>query len=378
MIWVESRKEGEASRPPIIRAPFRKTWHAIAAAALIGGVTLAPLALETLAPASPEKVWQGVPAIYGNFYTIGSELAKPGDIDVLVVGSSDSWTSLDPRIIKERLEAKYGRPMRVLNLSTNWPGDERNASIVRDAIKTHKVRLVLIPETDAVQTTPHELAKYWWRPSVSTNGLETQQAAELYLMSAIGLPRQVWARFQSPETAPLMDSYANYLKEQTERLGFNAAKTGWKSHYETDESKRRQYVDQEPPAVSINPENLFYSGEPDDYFDVRPDYTWMQTFFVLTIREMVTKQGGLFATFSIPTHFQNTPLEKAWVRNHRGVERNWPIIGISMTNLFPGMDFEQMRDFYGNESHLNESGARAYTRALLPAIEKLYADAIGS
>jgi hypothetical protein len=375
LIWTDEADADIKGRPPIVRAPFRKPSHALLAMAFIAGVTLAPTVLERVSPADPARVYQGVPANYA-YHLIGDEIATPGDVDVLIVGASDSWTALDPRIIREHLEERYGRPMRVLNLSTNWPGEERNAQVVHDMLQDHNVHLLLMPETSGYQTAPHELAHHWWRGALPTKDLPPANRAQLYVMSVVGLPRQLWARFQSPETAPLTDTYRYYYDAQRTIFGFNDAQTGWLSHLETDASKRRPYESIDAPAPVVSDDDVFYSGEPDRYFEVRaPSYTPLQTVFTLMARDMVRAQGGVFATFSIPTHFQGAELERAWLHEHAGVERDWPTIGLSMTNLFPGMTFDEMLSYYGNESHLNSSGARAYTRALLPAIERLYAEA---
>lgn len=375
MIWVEQSKKVRGRDLSLLPAPFARSGHAAGAVCLLMLLLAIPWLLQRFMPADAVKIYEGVPPIYGNYQTIGAELAKPGDIDVLIVGASDAWTSLDPRIIRQRLEQRYGRDMRVLNLGTNWAGEERNAKIIKDFVTRHKVRLVLMPENDSAMKAPHELAKYWWTNDIDTQGLPLTNRAQLYLMSIVGLPRQVWARFRTDERAPLTASYQNYLREQTAALGFNAAKTGWKSHSEPSESNRRPYIDRSAPELSTEVDALFYrGGESDLYFEVRSyEYTAYQTHFTLAARDVVRAHGGVFATFSIPTHFQQAPLEKAWIRHHQGVVRDWPSIGISMTRLFSGMKFDEMVEFYGNESHLNESGAKAYTRALLPAIERLYA-----
>lgn len=376
MIWFE--EAGDAGgRQPIVRPPFSRASHALWGAALIILLLVGPSLLERIAPADPASVYRAMPSSYGNYYTIGQEISKPGRIDVLIIGASDAWTSLDPRIIKSRLEAKYQRPMRVLNLGTNWAGEERNAQVLHDVLSKHEVNLVLFPETDAAPTAPHELAKYWWRGDVAVEGLELRNQAQLAMMTVVGFPRTFWSRFQTPETAPLDASAQSAARTQEAVLGFNAAQIGWKSHSDGDGSPRRPYEEKTAPAPSVSGKELFYRGDGDERFEVRADHYFpMQTPFVRASRDMVRAQGGVFATFCIPSHFQTEPLTKPWLRVHDGLERDWPTFGISQTQLFPGMSFDEMLNFYGNESHLNETGARAYTTAVMPAIEDLYAQAI--
>ena len=77
MIWFDHCEDRTVGRVEIIRAPFRRLSHAIGMLAFVVGITLAPTVFNNLAPAAPEQIYRGVPAIYGNFYTIGEELAKP-------------------------------------------------------------------------------------------------------------------------------------------------------------------------------------------------------------------------------------------------------------------------------------------------------------
>lgn len=376
MIWFEDSQKSESRRADIIRAPFSKASHALLSVALLALLIVGPGLMQRIAPADASKVYLGVPAIYGNYATIGVELAKPGKIDVLIVGSSDAWTSLDPRIIKTYLEAETQRELRVLNLSTNWAGDERTAQLLKDTFRNHEVDLVLLAENDGAPIAPHELAKYWWRGDVATGPLPRRNRAQLEMMSIIGWPRQLWSRAQSRETAPMLPPYQAYLTSQTANLGFNPSLVGWKSHNEPDEANRRPYVDLDAPPPAVSGTDLFLGGDSRQEFEVRTSpYTPMQTPFIVASRDMTRAQGGVFATFSIPTHFGSSPLERPWIRDHEGVTRDWPTIGISQTALFPGLTFNEMLDFYGNESHLNEAGARAYTNSLLPAIGELYAQA---
>ncbi len=376
MIWYQDSCDTQPRRAPIINAAFSKSSHALIAASLLTLTSVSPSVVEQLAPAPASKVYFGIPPIYGNYATIGTEIAKPGKIDVLILGSSDAWTAIDPVRVKAYLDERTGKQLRVLNLSTNWAGDEKSAQVTRDILDSHEVELVLFPETDASPMAPHELAKYWWRGNVETSGLPLRNRAQLAMMNVIGFPRRLWSRAQSRESAPMQEQYEVYLGQQIKKLGFNASRLGWRSNSEPDESKRRPFEELTAPEPASTGASIFLDAGNPDAFQVRSDpYTPMQTTFIVAARDMVRAQGGVFATFSIPSHFQTTPLEKPWIREHVGVERDWPTIGISQTDLFPGLSFDEILNYYSNESHFNENGARAYTDALLPAIGDLYEQA---
>jgi hypothetical protein len=367
---AELQKEGFK-----VAAPFSTIPHALMFAALILSLALAPYVVNQWLPGRAETIFKGIPLSYGNYYTVGHEIARGGEIDVLILGASDGWTGIDPEIVAEELARSLGRPARVLNFSTNWAGEERFVQIVHDLTASGvRAHVVLGFENDALQNIPHELSKFWWRGATSTTGLLAETKAQFYMMQLLGLPRQMWSRLLMGKDRPMMPAYRAYADRMIAARGFNGEQLGWKSHHEPNEANRRKLPQIEPPAPALDPASFEFKGVEDANFRFqRYTYSPLQSHFFRQVSALVKAQGGVYASVALPTHFADEPLDRVIVRElYDGQPRDWPVLGIAQTAMFSGMTFDEMKDYYTNESHLNRIGARAFTRAIMPAIKKLH------
>lgn len=123
----------EAVSPRLIVLPaFTTNGHAVAFVGFLIALLIAPALLERIWPADSVHVYKGIPLSYVNYHHIGETIAEGGVIDVVVIGASDAWTALDVRVLREGLSKHLGRPARVVNLSTNWAGEDRHHQVLSD------------------------------------------------------------------------------------------------------------------------------------------------------------------------------------------------------------------------------------------------------
>lgn len=362
-----------------VAQPFDARSHLSAfVATLVFAATLPFIDAYLLRPSGAD-VYRSVPPRYVNYRFVGDQIAKGGDVDVLLIGASDTWTTFDTKALTESLSAALGRPAKVLNFGTNWFGAEAYQARVRDALSNLRAKVVLIPDSDAGFTYPHELTKYWWRHPVANapDSLTMREQVTLYAASVLGAPHRLWADLRGVSNLRLTPSWQSSANAMEQTQGFNGERLGWLSHFSTDRTTRPAFadVDRKPPPIPV--EALFYKNQEDaNFVHLYYDYNAYQTAFLKDIDAVVRAQGGVFAMASIPVHFRGKPLERAVVRPIANKEtRPWPSIGISMTQLFAGLTFDEMKTFYSNESHFNASGARLYSRTIAPALAKLIVDA---
>lgn len=362
-----------------VAQPFDARPHLLAFVAILLLAVSLPVIDAVLLRPTGADVYRSVPPRYVNYRFVGDQIAKGGDVDVLLIGASDTWTTFDTKALTESLSEALGRPARVLNFGTNWFGAEAYQARVRDALSNLRAKVVLIPDSDAGYTYPHELTKYWWRHPVAKApaSLTAREQVTLYASSVLGAPHRLWADLRGVSNlrfAPGWQSSANAMEQS---LGFNGERLGWLSHFDPNRTSRPAFteIDRAPPAIPV--EALFYKNREDaDFVHLYYDYDAYQTAFLKDIDALVRAQGGIFAMASIPVHFRDKPLERAVIRPILNKEtRPWPTIGVSMTQLFAGLDFDGMKQFYSNESHFNASGARLYSRTVAPALAKLILDA---
>lgn len=364
--------EGAKSRL-VCRPAFSSAKKAAVFVAFALGALAAPIIFSVIWPIEPWKIYRGVPAHYGNYNHIGDVIASGGEYDIVVIGASDGQTCIDTPLLAEAMSAHLGRPANVVNLSSGWAGEDRHHQILTDFYKAGgTAKLVIGFENDALQRSPHELAKYWWRQNSSSVGLPFRTRIQLYMQTVIGTPRRIWLRFQGADGPAATPANRRYAETIADNLGYQPELRGFKSHYEPD-SVRRDVIEREFEPVEIDFATHIFPKEPEDSF-VWQYYGHSEFFshFQKKTYELITRNGGKFYTVQVPLYFKQELLEKVVIRPlYDNVPRSWGVIGVSQAELFVGLDFDEMRSFYLNETHLNVVGARHFTQTLTPIFESL-------
>ncbi len=358
----------------LVSPSFEARSHLIV---FLAGIVLAlslPFINHWFLPVSFADVFRSVPPRYVNYRFMGNAIEAGGNVDVLVVGASDAETAFDPKVLSEELSAKLGRPIRVLNFGANWYGAEAYYARVQGAVSNLKVKVVVVLDSFGGVAYPHELAKYWWlypRAAIPAS-LSWRERATLYATTMLGAPRRSWADLHGVSNLRIAPEFqaAAALRERT--LGFNGVRQGW-----SDGGPSAEYADVTHPLPEVPLASLFYRNAKDDEFvNFYGEYSAYQTAFLKKIDEIVRAQGGIFAMASTPVASSGKLSDKAFVRPLWHDEpRSWPQFGIATTRLFEGLSDDEAHAFYYNEYHLNASGAKLYSRAIVPALAKLLSDA---
>jgi|GEM_PF-6264751 len=364
----------------LVKAPFDARLHALIFLFAIVFGTVWPALNEVVFQTSASAIYQTIPPRYRNYAFIGRSIKAGGIVDVLVVGPSHLWSGISVDVLESELSKSLGRPAKALNFGSSWFGLEADYSKVHDALKSIKPKIVLVADAPTGPHPPHQLTKYFWRPleMQAPAGLSTFDRLSLYAISILGAPHRFWADAQGGAkfTAKRTKIENKYIKDK----GFNNKNTdqyGWLSHADKNQKHRRKFIDHDHAMPKIPADDMIFKGREDENFSyLNPSYDCYQSAFLRAISDDVKESGAVFATLSIPTHWANRPMERTLVRRLcNDVEKPWAQIGVPMQRLFENVPYDQMLDYYHNETHLNAAGAKRFTAAIAPAIAKLIVDA---
>lgn len=363
-----------------VALPFGTRRQAVLFLALVLSALSLPVLVEGLFTRKPADIYKTVPPRYLNYQFIGDELSNSGVADIVFIGASDAWTSFDAKTIGAELSGRLGRPVRVLNFGTNWPGGETNYQRVRDLLATTKVRLLVLAEGNWApgDEYPHRLAKFLLPvPDIQIiSRLTARQSAKLYATAMLGAPHRLWSELRHVAERPILADWQGQADHFRSTLGYLGEKQGWKSNKSDDSVEPLPYVDRDLTVPTYPVQDFFFKGISDGLFSIQYPLDDYQSTFQALIDEAVKKQGGIFAVAAPPIFFDDNLEEK--VKLHalsREARRPWPTVGISMTRLFPGQTFDEVKRYYSNESHLGSSGATAFSKAIVPALHQLLLEA---
>jgi hypothetical protein len=361
-----------------VAAPFESRSHLVIFLVATFAMLSLPFLNAWLLRASAADVFRSVPPRYENYRFMGNAIARGGDVDVLIIGGSDAWTGFDTHVLIEELSLALGRPAKVLNFGANWYGAEAYFARVQDALSNLKAKVVVVTDTFGEMTYPHQLAKYWWLypDNAVPASLTLPEKATLYASSLLGAPRRLWADLHGARNLEVTPRFQYSAAEMERTLGFNGVRLGW-LYKSTNESQRAKYIEQARPRTEIPVGRFFYRNAEDDAFTFFfEDYTAYQTAFLKQTDRIVRERAGIFAMISVPVLVQGKLGDKALMRRlWNGEQRTWPEFGVPTGTLFAGLSDEEAHAFYYNEDHLNMSGAKLYSRTIVPALAKLVTDA---
>ena len=364
----------------LVKPPFVERYHAVTFLVVIVFCIVWPILNDAVFQTSASQVYSTIPPRYRNYAFMGRSIEAGVNVDVLVVGPSHLWSGINIEVLEAEMSKALGRPITAVNFGSAWFGLEADYSKIHNALKTIKPKIVLVADSPTRPHPPHQLTKYLWRPleMQAPMGLSTFDRLSLYAASMLGAPHRFWSDVQGGAkfTAERQKSVDKYIKDK----GFNNKNTdqyGWLSHDDSNEKNRRKFIDHNHPMQKIPADNMIFKGQEDENFSyLNPSYDCYQSAFLLAIGDKVKASGAVFATLSLPTHWKNRPMDRTLIRrlcNDTG--KPWAQIGVPVQRLFENVPYDQMLDYYHNETHLNAAGAKRFTIVIAPAIVKLIVDA---
>lgn len=364
-----------------VRPAFTTALDAAAFGLLALMLLTLPLMIGPIIPRDPVRVYQGMPNDDWGFNYVAEVLKSQKPIDILIVGASEAFSSIDVPLLKKLLAEKTGREPEIQNLGQGRRSEEIIHQILRDVTARRRVRGVVMTDTIAFKTDPHENARYILPVDVlSAHGLDRHHRLALYGGMVLAGPRQVWTQM----LAPLDGREAPKRRQRIVGMAHTSGSIlydGGFSPYNPYETFRSSSMD----VPAITPGSYLFdqwlkTANSQEVAPVMPPFSPFQQHFIRqTIRmlknyriPMLTLVVPLFAKSpQSPEPPVNPIQDKVMLRSFEAEPRDdETIVGLSQAALFPGLSPEQVKSFYANEHHFNRRGAEHFTRSLVPVFEK--------
>lgn len=353
-----------------MRPAFSDLPSAAAFALLLLVLISAPAAVGRMGLLDRADVYPTLPVGAGPIAHIQHEIfEESSDLDVAFIGSSFMWSAIDAPYVQEELTRTLGREARVTVLASVWPGLDRDYAFLRDLLAQRRVSLVVLqfpnrnrpsddPAADVnrVSDQPHVQAFRIYRagefPEVG-DGLHWRGRAALYAGAVLGMPRHL-----------LTELRPNYLASSTVEptLGARLDRRGYFG---------ASFEPFRPQASQIDADQLIFGPSSAANFrffqESLPPY---QMHFARLI-------AALLEESDVPAVLLHIPQANEVSSDYVEERMNWleetgvraTMIGIPPSRLFAGFSQAEVRRFFASD-HLNENGARYFTRAVMPALSR--------
>jgi hypothetical protein len=379
---------GDDSKSFTVPQPFTTLAHALLFCASLLVFAFAPFLLQIGTKESYTSKFKAMPLTYENYLTVAHFLESDDNLDVVIIGSSETWASLDPNAMTDYLSNQgNAKDLKGLNAATNWAGFDRSLIVLKSILERKKPHLVLMGETQtSAGSVPHYLSKYFWNGEF--NGLlgNTGLRLKYYAMRIFGAPHEVWRRNLSTnattdgiiaDVARLDKGKAKGLQRLINNNGFQGLDLGWTTSSIEGSSDANAAVPAKAPyqtTILRKGSEIFWENKLPDYVEYASEpHDAHQTRFLQAIAKLCKDKGIVFATVVLPINLKDTLRTKLEIRPLAdGAIRDWPMIGLPMSEVFKGLNVEQAKAYYHDSSHLNRAGGQTYTALLLPNIRSLY------
>lgn len=337
----------------------RQAWGFVL---LVAAILTSPLLLRWIGPPSRAQMYKAVTLEAGSYAFLERQIFEErSDLDVVFVCSSLLDAAIDAPTFQRELSRRLGREARVVVLSTNWQGMDLQYVLLRDLIDHRKARMVVMamPIPEFTSDRPHVQAFRWLRygdfPD-SLSGLPKLSKLMMYGEYVLGAPRQ-WLTLLRPNLVYPELAVSPTLGTRYKNIGYYGA----------------PFVPEDRQPILIPAEEMIYSRETAGKFDFhgRPLGPY-QLHFAQRLADPLRRGGSYLVLLHVP------------VADERGSgivsERMfWPdvigaplsIAGISAGTLFAGKTPEQFYHYFFDQ-HMNTNGKMLFTRAITPALIRIY------
>jgi hypothetical protein len=303
-------------------------------------------------------------------------------IDIAFVGSSHMLHGIDTPYVQQELSKKLGRPAVVISVCWGGGGFDILYLIVQDLLQHRHAHLLVFCDEDGGKfRNPLIPVLFRYADNAGAlDGLPIPDKAMFYLVSVMGMPRNLLMLLRHEIPAPLISSQPNAFEtffkapNPALRLGTVASRCGF--------NPSLSYEDGFPYFVDfILPHNenaatnfLSYSSanQKDFHFANSTLPAWQVHF------------ARQFATLSQTNSCQLVLLHLPVIDQMRSpviFEREfWPqfissplvLAGVPEATLFAGLTDEEVKKLYFNPVHLNQNGQKYFTACITPGLIKIY------
>ncbi|QQS41994.1 MAG: hypothetical protein IPM63_03350 [Acidobacteriota bacterium] len=353
----------EHRKDEMLCAQFDSRLQALCFLALVVFVVGLPVLITESSLVSRRHSYEIMPENLGAFSFVREEIFENDeDIDLLFVGSSVIFGSVDAPQVQKALTKMIGRPARVMTFGHYFNSIDVGYMQIRDLLERKRVRLIVIsipriPYTDGPSPAACKFIRYSDDEELFAE-LPLESKITLYACSLLMSPHDLLTMVRPNLTKP---------SPFAENLGADKAKIG----RGRDPLK---YVEYHPPSPVIHTRDLIHSYRDQQVIDFsNSELTPYQGIYLHSLIELLKRENVPVVVLNIPQYTERHKVRIVELKDWKTYfTKDVPIVGIPPRILFAEMSEANIAKLFYDEIHLNFNGNEYFTRSILPGILEVY------
>ena len=343
---------------------------------------LLPVLVRSSALPSREQIYASLPWNVGPYPFIHDQIYdEKKDIDIAIMGDSQTWAAINTPYLQQQLSAKLRRPAVVVTLCCPWAGFDGVYFLARDLLEHRKVRMLVFSDAsglNGIQDAPHKQSWRWFRFAEDAEelaGLPLRLKLSYYYGSILGMPRNL-INLLRPAGPPVLTEekeedivQAKHWIMPEKNLGALTVQISYNS--------RPDLFTKFDPETSTRPSDfVIYSPQTSARFQFGSGSTSnVQVYFAKKLAALAQAHRTSLTCLNVPFIF-DTKSNVIKERYNWAVALKSPVtmVGIPPATLFDGLSDRDISNMFWDPFHLNENGQKYFTRLLAPNLITIYDD----
>lgn len=346
---------------------FRDRRDAIGFLAFLVVLLALPILLSWVGLPSRKQVWSGVPTALGPVGDLVHTLyEEKEDADVLFLGTSPLRAGLLPGEAERYFSAKLGRPARIRTLAMWWQSLDLQYVMLDEYLRSHRPKLIVfeLPAAKSATSAPHRQLFRWLRYGEYGDelaGLPPRDRTAIYAEQVLGGPRQALNLLRPNLLGP--DERSAKATEASSsrfrRAGYGGAP------YVPDTMSVNSLASAATLRSVLAPEISMQPGPAG-----KGEY--LLHFFRRIVDLAKSKDVPLvFIAFPEISEFGRSDVPQVVpLADLAGSDAQ--IVAVPLGALLWGLPPERVPNFFFDDHHLNQNGAKIFGQTVMPAIYKAY------
>jgi len=325
----------------------------------------------------------------GNFKLIHNIFTNKKEYEIVFLGSSLLWTSVNPKIITDHINKNLKTKIKGITLAGNWRGEDMLYRLWHGFLKHKqppKLLIMTMPRYRDRQSKPHARSHVWWDYNYLRNfqdKMDRKTFLSYFASLVLGSPRKILSIIRKNSLSKRV-KYSLVMQDHKVKLiksnpyVFPDDHNGKLSVSQGFLGAKFKDLGNLSPILPPHKDLILSDKTRSKFKNHNYPLTSLQDTFLKEIMFLAKKNKVKVLILNVPIYSflskEKIPMKLNW-KDYFG--KNIDVIGAQKNILYKDFDDDKIKLFYYDD-HLNSNGMSFWSKFIAPSILEIYKSTIRS